>query len=189
MPAAEGECCSSCPCDGSNGACTPTVCSDGSNAPVPPGECCGDMSLCPTTTTTTTTMPPTHAPTTTTTTMTTTTTTMPPTTSTTSLIVIDDGYVLPDFGLLDSMVRMLTRDYTDARLIAAGQRAAALLQAKDEDKVKLATLYDPAVKGHLQKIRRFFKADESTYSEAVFNKQRVQYNKIAEIVGRDLGAW
>jgi len=99
-------------------------------------------------------------------------------------------YVVPDFGLLDSMVRMLTRDYTNARLVAAGQRAAALLQAKDEeDNSKLAPLYDPAVKGHLQKIRRFFKNDESTYSEAVFNKQRTQYNKIAEIVGRDLGDW
>jgi len=188
MPAAEGECCSSCPCHGI-GACVPRVCSDGSNAPVPAGECCGDMSLCPTTTTTT--MPPTTS----TTTMppTTSTTTMPPTT-TTSVVTdapttTESQYVVPDFGLLDSMVRMLNRDYTDARLIAAGQRAAALLQAKTEDRVKLASLYDPAVKGHLQKIRRFFKNDESTYSEDFFNKQRTQYNKISEILGRDLGEW
>lgn len=153
MPAVEGTCCSTCPCD--DIMCTMEVCSDGSNPPVPEGECCGDMSLCPT-----------EAP--------------EPT---------EPQYLMPDEGLLDSMMRVLQRGYTVARLRSAGQRAAALLQVKDEDNNKVAPLYDPVVKQSLQKIRRFFKADESTYSEEIYDKQRNQYNNIAEVTGREVQTW
>jgi len=45
VPPAEDECCSSCPCWDT--MCTAEVCLDGSAAPIPDGECCGDVSLCP----------------------------------------------------------------------------------------------------------------------------------------------
>merc|ERR1719350_249297 len=153
MPAAEGECCSTCPCD--DIMCTAQVCDDGSNPPVPSGECCGDMSLCPVST---------DAPT-------------------------EPQYLVPDLGLIDSMKRVLQRSYTVSRLRSAGRRAAALLQEKDEDGNKLAPYYDPEVKGYLQKIRRFFKADESTYSEEIYNKQRNQYNNIARALGLEEESW
>jgi len=45
VPPAEGECCSTCPCW--DAVCTAEVCLDGTPAPIPEGECCGDVSLCP----------------------------------------------------------------------------------------------------------------------------------------------
>merc|ERR1719173_341249 len=45
VPPAEGECCSTCPCW--DAVCTAEVCLEGTPAPIPEGECCGDVTLCP----------------------------------------------------------------------------------------------------------------------------------------------
>jgi len=44
----DGACCSTCACDEIE--CTQEVCSDGSSPPIPEGECCGSLDLCPQTT-------------------------------------------------------------------------------------------------------------------------------------------
>jgi len=92
-------------------------------------------------------------------------------------------YLVPDLGLIDSMRRVLERNYSNARLQSAGQRAAALLQEKDENNNKVAPLYDPDVKSALQKVKRFWKnADMEADNSADYTKQRNQYNRIAEIL-------
>jgi hypothetical protein len=91
-------------------------------------------------------------------------------------------YLVPDLGLLDSMKRMLERSYNENRWKSAGQRAAALLQEKDENNNKVAPLYDPEVKDRLQRVKRFWKNNEDEPAEEWFDKQRNQYNIIAEIL-------
>lgn len=191
--------------------CIEMVCLDGSNPPVPEGECCGDFSLCPKMDTCPevrmdgsceayvddlmceygedcccdqcyalevatcmegqwmTYMADAC---------------MNPECETDAPETTGTAYLVPDTGLLDSMKRQLERSYTEDRLQSAGQRAAALLQEKDENNNKLAPFYDPEVKDALQKVKRFWKNNEA--SESFFDKQKNQYNRVATIHGLEL---
>merc|ERR1719245_1615908 len=122
-------------------------------------------------------------------------------------------YLVPDLDLVNSIRKNLNRDFSASRLKSAGQRAAALLQDKDEEtNEKVAPLYDPDVNAALQKIRRFFKAcdtpkdpesenlapgegtwndclESGDWSSDVFDKQRNAYNNIADALGVARGTW
>lgn len=94
----------------------------------------------------------------------------------------ETSYLEPDSGLLDSIQRLLERNFTESRMISVGQRASALLQEKDESGAKLAQQYDPDVKGHLQTLRRLWKSDD--LGEENWIKMINRYNRIADILGR-----
>ena len=87
----------------------------------------------------------------------------------------------PDLTLMNSIMKLLRREYTEKRLVSVGQRAAAMLQEKDEDGNKRSSRFHPDVKKSLQKIRRFWNV--GLHSEKYFEKQRNQYNNIADLIG------
>ena len=81
------------------------------------------------------------------------------------------------------MEKLLQREYSETRLIRVGQRAAAMLQEKDENGEKISSSYHPDVKQSLQTIRRFWKNNQLT--EHYWGKMTNHYNKIADILGRE----